>query len=1082
MRNSLARMCGLMNGMRSLGLVGLLVLGAMSPVAAQEDLARLLHYPHAEGDTLVFVRGGDIWRVPLQGGIAVRLTSHEGLELFPKISPDGTQVAFSAEYSGTRQVYVMPITGGMPKQLTYYSDVGVMPPRGGFDNWVMGWTSDSQILVRMNRTPFGKRVGKYFLVDPKGGLEKPLNLPHGGSASLNQDGRRLAYTPIDREFRTWKRTRGGRAQDLWLYDLLENRSTQLTTFPGTDSHPMWIGDRLFFLSDRNKTLNLFELDFHGQDHAAVTGFTDYDVLWPAVGSSGIVFSQAGYIWHWHPDQQAPRRIDIRIQDDRVGRMPTWKDLSKSVESAVLDAEGQHVHLVARGDMFRVPVEGGAIAHAAATPDARESQVRFSKDGKVRVHVVATGVGQRIHVQRTEAEDFVIDLERPTTINRMALDPKGTALAVQTQDRVLEVIDLGDQGVTARHTILAGRELVGGAVSWSPDSQWLAYTRSGDRQVVQIALWNRQRNESFTLGDGLTHDTNPCFASDGVHLFFTSNRDYRLTFSAYEFNYVYTDAGDLFVAALDPDAKPLFPVLNGEASSFEMPEGDEPPGTGDIGPEGFTQRTMRVPGVEGGRFGNLDCREGHLYYSVRRESGSAACRYDIGEREEKKVVEGAFGYDLSGDGKKLLARDKGVWTVRSSGGGDEKTLDLSSLKVRIDPTVEWGQMFDEAWRIARDWFYDRNMHGKDWAAIGERYRALLPHVSHRSDLDFLLGEMIGELESGHTYVQSGDVDRVERVQGGKLGCELKADASAGMYRISKVLHGENWNDAWRCPLEGPGVQVSVGEYLLAIDGTELSIKDNPYRLLEGKANVPVTLTLTNGSRDQHRKIVVKTIASEQNLRYLNWVRGNIEMVDRLSGGRIGYIHLPNTAGEGNRMLQKLFLPQVHKEALIFDDRYNGGGFIPDRMIEMMARRTEMWWARRDRFPMKTPGIAHDGPKAMLINGYSSSGGDALPYLFKKNGLGSLIGTRTWGGLIGLSGNPSLVDGGSVEIPTFRVYDDRGEWIIENHGVEPDLEVVDLPEKLNEGTDPCIEAAVRDLMSKLKSAEPAPPREPKPPIMR
>jgi tricorn protease len=638
-------------------------------------------------------------------------------------------------------------------------------------------------------------------------------------------------------------------------------------------------------------------------------------------------------------------------------------------------------------------------------------------------------------------------------------------------------------------------------TWSPDSRWLAYEKTHPTRIPGIAVYSLDRKANVMLGDGLTPDSSPAFSADGKHLFFLSNRDYRLTFSAYEFNYLYADATRVYAAALTPQGPALFPPRSDEEKGPQAAAGSakDEAGAGtdapkaprkapavEIAPEGFVARTVALPGHKAGVYRALTAAEGALFY-IRGRDGDGEppvlVRYDLAERKEETVVEGAASYALSADGKKLLYRVKDDWFVADAKAGlkaGEGKLDLSRLEARLDLRAEWKQMFEDGWRIARDWFYDPAMHGVDWAAMKARYAALVPFVGHRSDLDFLFGEMLGELEAGHTYVTSGDEPRVRRVTGGMLGAELEADAS-GRYRIARVYPGENWDEDSRSPLTETGVDVPAGSFLLAIDGVDLTTRDNPYRLLENKAGVPVTLRVARGPRGEGaREVTVRPVASEQGLRYLDWVKGRMALADRLSGGRVGYVHLPDTAQQGNRMLQKLFYSQVSKPALIVDDRYNGGGFIPDRMIEYLTRRTLAFWARRGIESMRTPGFAHDGPKAMLINGYSASGGDALPYFFRLNGLGPLVGTRTWGGLIGLSGNPRLMDGGSVQIPTFRIYDTAGRWVVENEGVSPDVEVIDLPEARIAGGDPSLEKAVELLLAEL-AKRPSPAAQPAPPVM-
>ena len=500
--------------------------------------------------------------------------------------------------------------------------------------------------------------------------------------------------------------------------------------------------------------------------------------------------------------------------------------------------------------------------------------------------------------------------------------------------------------------------------------------------------------------------------------------------------------------------------------------------------GFAARTSALPGLPPGEYRDPAVTAEAVYYVRGDGDASALYRYDLKARKEEKVLDGVERYALSQHGGKLLYRVKNDWFLTEAKADvkpGEGKLDLSGLRVKLDLEAEWSQMFEDGWRIARDWFYDPDMHGVDWSTMKQRYGALVPYMAHRSDLDFIFGEMLGELEAGHTYVDSGDMPSVERVEGAMLGCEFAADPS-GRYRVERIFEGENWDEAFRSPLTEPGVNVKPGEFLLAIDGEELTTRDNPYRLLEGKARQTVTLKVAAGADGAGaREVIVRPIASERGLRYIDWLRSRMARVEQLSGGRIGYLHLPDTALDGNRMLQKLFYAQAGKQALIIDDRYNGGGFIPDRMIEYFTRRTLVYWAQRGIESSKTPAFANDGPKAMLMNGYSGSGGDALPYFFRKNGLGPLIGTRTWGGLIGLSGGPGLVDGGAVQIPTFRIYDTDGKWVVENEGVAPDIEVHDLPEARLAGRDPSLDRAVAVLLEQLDRQPVAPTPPPVPPTV-
>lgn len=1060
--------------------------------------ARLLRYPDAWGDFVVFTYAGDLWRAPVAGGPAYRLTTHAGQEIFPKVSPDGRWIAFSGEYSGTRQVYVIPSWGGEPKQLTFYNDAGPMPPRGGFDDWVLGWTRDGKILVRMNRVPWNNRMGRYYLVDPKGGLETPLELPEGGSASFSPDGTKLAYCPVDREFRTWKRTLGGRAQDVYVYDFATKASERITDWKGTDNFPMWNGDTIFFTSDRDHTLNVFAYDVKTKKTRKVTSFTEFDALWPSLASdrSAIVFMNSGYVWRLDLKTEKAARIPITLASDRAPLGTAWKDVKENVSGASLSPSGTRVILEARGDLFSVPAKDGQTRALTDTQGVRERAPVWSPDGK-RVAYLSDATGEyEIWVRAADGSLEPKQLTRDGAPWKFdpAWSPDGKKLAYGDRRHRLRVLDVESGAVTDVDT--GTREDLDTYV-WSPDSRWLAYEKSHPTRLPGIAVWSAETKRPVLLGDGLTRDHGPAFSADGKYLFFFSERDFPLVFSAYEFNYVYPRATRVFVAALASGTPALFPPKNDEEKGAEQKEKAEQkdkdgkvaekktaPSTS-VTPEGFLARTQSLPGVPNGAYAELAATEDAVWYARRGDEdgdrGRTLYRYDIKERKEEKALDGVTGWEISADGKKILYRIGSDWFVTDAKAplkAADGKLDLSGLRMKLDAAAETRQMWDDGWRIVRDWFYDEKMHGVDWAAMKARYGALVPYVAHRADLDFLFGEIMGELESGHTYVASGDEPKVPRVAGGMLGCEFAADVS-GRYRIAKVFAGENWDDGWRSPLTEPGVDVKEGSFLLAVDGHDLTTADNPYRLLEGKGGKLVALLVGDKpAKEGARTVQVRTIASEQNLRYLDWVKSRMAMADRLSGGKVGYLHLPDTAQLGNRMLQKLFYSQAAKPALLIDDRYNGGGFIPDRMIEYFSRKTLAFWARRGLESARAPGFAHDGPKAMLVNSYSASGGDALPYFFRVNKLGPIIGMRTWGGLIGLSGNPALVDGGAVQVPTFRIYDREGNWVVENEGVSPDVEVFDDAGSRLKGGDPTLEKGVEVLLKELE--KPGAWKEPKVPV--
>lgn len=1095
-------------------LVGaLLVLMSMgvpsAAAAAGPPEARLLRFPDIHKDFVVFVYGGDIWRAEVAGGPARRLTSHPGQELFPKISPDGRWIAFSAEYAGSRQVYVMPAEGGDLRQLTFYTDVGPMPPRGGYDYWVLGWSPEGKILVRANRTPFGERMGKYYLIDPKGGLEKPLPLPHGGSASLAPDGTKLAYCPVDREFRTWKRTRGGRAQDIWIFDLAAGRSQQITDYVGTDNFPMWSGEKIYFTSDREKTLNLFAYDIPTKSVQKLTHFTEFDVLWPSLGPGAIVFMNGGFLFRYDLASGQSQKLPITIGAEGPQSVPYFKNVQDNIAASSLSPAGARVVFEARGDLFTVPAKDGPTRNLTRTPGVREMSPAWSPDGKWIAYLSDATGEYEIYIRPQDGSGAPKQLTKGGEgwLFPPNWSPDSKKIAFGDRKQRLRILDVASGQIT---DVDRGSAEDLNDPRWSKDSLWLAYAKIGPNRVQGLILYSLADKRLIPLGDGLSADWNPVFSQDGKYIFFLSNRDFNLTFSSFEFDFLYTKGTRIFGAALDPSAPALFPIKSDEekpkteiAETKPGPEktaakaGEEAkakpaktetpaaPTLMKVVPEGFMARTFELPGLPGGAYGELAAVEGALFYSRQGDNGGGALfRFDFKERKEEKVLDGVGSFEISADGKKLLYRAGGRWGIADAKAGlaaGAGALDLSGLTLKIDPKAENQQIFTDGWRIFRDWFYDPNMHGVDWKLMRERYGALVPFVAHRAELDWIMGEMVGELEAGHTYVANGDEPRVPRISGAMLGCEFEADPS-GRYRIGRIFAGENWDESFRSPLTEPGVDVKSGDFLLAIDGEELTTADNPFRLLEGKGRQAVTLEVAAvPDRSKARQVLVRPIPSEQNLMYIDWVKSRIALVDKLSGGKIGYMHLPNTAVEGNRALQKLFFAQTSKPALIVDDRYNGGGFIPVRIIEYLTRRTQALWARRGILPMRSPAFAHDGPKAMLANGYSSSGGDALPYWFQRNKLGPVIGTRTWGGLIGLSGNPSFVDGGSVNVPTFRIYNLEGKWVVENEGVSPDYEVVDLPERLTAGGDPSIEKAVEILLNELKKNPASDPLAPVPPDM-
>jgi tricorn protease len=1086
----------------------LLALLLATTLNAQQNLTRLLRQPAIGGGHIAFLYGGDLWTVDANGGEARRLTSDNGLEQFPRFSPDGRQIAFTGQYSGTNQVFLIDVDGGVPRQLTFYNDVGPLPPRGGVDNRVVDWSPDGkEILFNPHRLPYSDRNPSLYVVPAAGGDEHSLAIPEGSAGMFSPDGTKVVYTPIEREFRTWKRYRGGRAQDVWIYDLKTNKAEQITSDAATDNQPMWIGNTIYFTSDREGgKLNLYAYDLGTKQTRKVTNHTDYDVLWPSSDRKQIVYESGGYVWKYDPATSSDTRIPIHVVGDFKNTVPYFKNVKANISGFTLSPSGARALIEARGDLFTAPAKHGEIRNVTSTPGVRELSSAWSPDGKW-IAYLSDRAGDEYEIFVRPAEGTGAERQVTSGGKSWKFDPlwspDSTKLAFSSKDHALQIVDVASGKITP-----VDKDDYGDITHyrWSPDSRWVAYTKLNDVRFSSIYVYSLPEAKSYRLTSGMTDDNEPVFDPKGRYLYFTSNRDFNLTFSAFEFNYVYTDPTRVYAAVLAADGPALLlpqsdeekasadakrpPAAEAEKESAGEKKPADTKAAGEQGERkpaapanvkidvaGFEQRVRAIPGPSGNYRSLAGVPNGVLYLvssGARRGpgGGSALKLYNLDDRKEETVLESVVAYDLSANHEKLIARSGHDYVIVPAKGGQktaDNAINLDGLDMKIDPRAEWQQEFTDAWRILRDWFYDPNMHGVDWNMVRQKYGQLVPFIAHRSDLDYILGEIGGELNSGHVYVSSTDDWQVKRVENGLLGADIVPDG--GYYRISHIFPGENWHESFRSPLTEPGVKVHEGDYILAVDGVSTKGVDNFYRLMENKADRLVSL-LVNAKPDTagaHEEKVRPT-AKETDLRYLDWVHSRRALVDKLSGGRIGYLHLPNTASEGNRELFKYFYPQADKEALIIDDRYNGGGFIPDRMIELLDRPILNYWVRRGEKPSQTPAYANTGPKAMLINGYSSSGGDALPYYFRERKVGTLIGTRTWGGLIGISGNPSLMDGGAISAPQFRFLDPQGMWAVEGVGVSPDIEVVDRPDLVAAGHDPSLEKAVEVLMNELAKNPP------------
>ncbi|MCK5169695.1 MAG: PDZ domain-containing protein, partial [Bacteroidales bacterium] len=796
------------------------------------------------------------------------------------------------------------------------------------------------------------------------------------------------------------------------------------------------------------------------------------------GENGMIaYENGGHIYKLNVETGKTEKVTVNISFDNPNILPYFKNVKDFIESASISPSGKRALFDARGDIFSVPAENGFTVNLTKTQGIREMSPNWSPNGKYISYISdATG----------EYEIYLLENKKGAKAKQLTFNSKAWKYDVTWSpdskyllfsDRTLKLQYLDIATGTLKVVASAYSNEIRN-YSFSLDSKWITFTNDSENSNSAIWVYNLATGQNHKLTDDSFNDNSPVFSKCGDYIFFLSNRDFNLNFSSFEFTYLYDKATRVYALALRKDSPKLFKFKNdvvdvkteekAKDSSKDKKDNDEPKKDElniKIDFDGITDRIMDLP-IEDGNYRFLEAVEGGVLYGA--EEGLH--KYDISGEKDELIISGVRWAILSADGKKMLYTTKGDFGIvgisPKQKAGDGK-LDLSNVEMKIDPKKEWEQIYTDGWRIFRDYFYVSNFHNLDWKGLKAKYGQLLPYVSHRADLDYIFGEIIAESNTGHAYDNYGDFERVKRVDGGLLGAELTPDKNANRYIISKIYKGENWNEARRSPLTEQGINIKEGSYLISLNGNNVTLTDNPYRFLENTANKHIEITINSTPSETGAKTyTVKTVSSELNLFKLDWVEARRAMVDKLSGGRIGYIFVPNTAAEGNKELHRGMYAYHNKEALIIDDRYNGGGFIPDVMADLLDRETLSYWKRNGESYNKTPAVAHDGPKVMLINHYSSSGGDAFPYYFRKKGLGTIIGTRTWGGLVGLSGNAALADGGYINVPTFGMFDENGEWVVEGIGIYPDIEVIDAPDLIVKGKDPSIEKAVGLLLKQLE----------------
>jgi len=1071
----------------------LLALAALAacahPLYAAPDEARLLRFPAIHGDQIVFTYAGDLYTVAANGGTARRLTSHPGFEMFPRFSPDGKWVAFTAQYDGNTEVFVVPAAGGEPKRLTYTATLGrdEVSDRMGPNNIVMGWTPDGKsVLFRSRMRSFNDFIGQLYTVPVEGGLPEELPLPRGGFASYSPDGKQLVYNRIFREFRTWKRYRGGMADDVWLYDFATKKTEQLTDDPGQDIFPMFAGGKIYFISDRGKEMrfNLYSVDPATKKVERHTDFTEFDIKFPSASETAIVFENGGYIHKFDVKTGKAEKVTVAILEDRLGARGGLLDVSKSVAEFEISSDGKRALFGARGDIFTVPAGEGVTRNLVRTPGVHERNPKWSPDGK-SVAFISDATGEdEIHVGPADgsAPAKPVTTGADTYKYEISWSPDSKKILWADKKLRLQFVEVESKKVTLVNQAKAWeiREYV-----WAPDSKWIAFARQEVDTLGKVHLYSLETGKTTDVTDGWYTSSAPAFSADGKYLFFVSARDFNPIYSQTEWNHAYRDMSRIyFVTLAKATPNPLRPKLDDEPAEKKDDKKDAPADV-KVDLDGLAGRVVALPGPAAG-YGRLTSAGTSLYYyrQGNRDPGVQFFVFDLGTKKETALGT-VSGYEISADGKKMLVSKDGKYGIIDLPKGPVTigdALNLSGLEVALDRRAEWKQMFHACWRQMRDFFYDPGLHGVDWVAVRKKYEPLVEHVAHRADLTYIIGEMISELNAGHAYIGGGELPELRKIPQGLLGAEYKRDAATGFFQITRILPGENWNPKRRSPLTEVGVNVSAGEWIVAVNGRPTSEVKNINELLVHLAGKPVVLTVSaKPATEGARRVVVTPTADEADLYYYAWVQGNIKKVSDATGGKVGYIHVPDMLATGLNEFVKHYYPQLKKQALVIDVRGNGGGNVSPMLIERLRREAAMVGVARNAEPTTDPAGTFVGPMACLLNEFSASDGDIFSYRFRHYKLGQLIGKRSWGGVVGIRGSLPLLDGGSLSKPEFSRYDLGGkEWIMENVGVSPDIVVDNDPAKEFAGDDQQLNKAIEVLLAELKKNPPkvtAPPPYPK-----
>ena len=1048
---------------------------------SQAQGTRLLRHPTVSRDSVAFEYAGDLWIVSRNGGTARRLTSTPSFEVDPYFSPDGSQIAFTATVAGNTDVYVVPTAGGDPRRLTYHP---------GIDR-VRGWKPDGKsIIFASNRTGVPQQsYMQLWTINVDGGLPEMLPLPRAFSGAYSSDGARLAYeefsTPFVPEwFETsmWRHYRGGRTHPISIINLSDYSVQKLPWTNSNDSFPMWVGNTVYFLSDRNHTANLFAYRTDTKQLAQVTHHEDFDVMTASAGADAVVYEQAGYIYLVDTKSGKPQKLNIEVTGDLPWARPQFKKVANMIRNATLSPTGTRAAFEARGEIFTVPSEKGDFRNLTQSSGAHDRGPTWSPDG---THIAwlsdASGEYQLMIGEPTGVTPpRAVALPANAFYDGASWSPDGTQILLEDNHNNLWAVEVASGAATKIDTDNYPDPIRQFNAAWSPDSRWITYSRNLPNHLRAVFVYSWTDKKSYQVTDGLADSITPTFDASGKYLYFMASTNYG------------PSTGWLEMSSLDrPVRRAIYlVVLNANEPSPLLPEtGDEPKPPSPDAPKpdpnakpavridlnGISQRVLAV-NIPPGDYSNLTAgAAGTFYYTEPLPGGAPGAlrlqRYQLRERASSPFLEGSIrSYSISADKKKLLyqtdANRWGVVATERPGKVGDGPLNVAQLETRVDPRAEWSQIYRETWRLQRDYFYDAKMHGADWQAIYEKYKPLLASVGHRADLGYVIAMMGGELTVGHSYLLgAGDVPSEDPVAVGLLGADFEIEN--GRYRIKRIYTGENWNPDLRAPLSAPGIQVAEGDYLLEVNGRPLAPPTNVYSLFEGTANRQTLIRVNKTpSLEGSRLITIVPVASEDTLRTRAWIENNRRLVDKLSNGKLAYVWLPNTANPGYTYFTRYFYAQQDKDGAVIDERYNHGGMVADYIVNELDRKLMGYFALRDGTPSTSPIAGIYGPKVMLINESAGSGGDALPYMFRLRKIGPLIGTRTWGGLVGTLGLPATIDGGGITAPILAFYNLKGEWDVENIGVAPDIEVEYTAADVMKGRDPQLERAVQEALRLLE----------------